>query len=96
MVDPLSDIRSVSSDQAAQETELRSLFLDLQERIGKSLSDREISIQSSTVVFEEGGDGNAIYGYLFYGHGQLSVAYRSREDDEEDARVGESYGRATQ
>ena len=63
MVDPLSDIRSVSSDQAAQETELRSLFLDLQERIGKSLSDREISIQSSTVVFEEGGDGNAIYGF---------------------------------
>jgi hypothetical protein len=92
VADPLSDIHSVSSAQATQETELRSLFLHLQERIGMARSDGDISIKSSTVVFEEGGDGDAIYGYLFYDHGELSVAYRSREDDEEDARVGESYG----
>ena len=96
MADPLSAIQSLSSGHVAQEKELRSLFLQLEERIRASLSDSDVSVRSSIVVFEQGGDDDAIYGFLSYDNDKLSAAYRTREDDEEDAhygraRTGESY-----
>jgi len=90
-MDILSAIRSSRSDQAAQDKELRSLFLRLQEQIVDQLSGAELRVQSKTVVFEEGGDDDAIYGHLHFGDGALSAAYRTREEDFDDARNGESY-----
>ena len=91
-MDILSEIRVARTDQVAHDKELRSLFLRLQEQIVDQLAGAELRVQSKTATFEEGGDDDAIYGHLFFGNGALSAAYRTREEDFEDARTGDSYG----
>jgi hypothetical protein len=85
MGDPLSSIQSLSSVHDAQARELRSSFLQLQQRISALLSDADVHINSDTIVLEWYGEDEALYGHLNYSRGDLAVAYRTTEDDAQDA-----------
>lgn len=84
MGDPLSTIRSLAGVHDAQADQLRSSFLQLADRIAKSLSAADVDVRSQSVVFERYGDDESRYGFLSYDNGELTVAYRTTEDDVSD------------
>jgi len=81
MGDPLSTIRSVAALHEAQADQLRSSLLQLADRIAKSLSAGDVHVASENAVLDRYGDGESVYGFLSYSNGELTVAYRSTEDD---------------
>lgn len=81
MGDPISTIRSLAAAHGAQAGQLRSSLLQLASRIAAELSDAEVYVTSENAVLERYGDDESVYGFLSYSNGELSVAYRSTEDD---------------
>ena len=84
MGDPLSTIRSLAADQAAHEAQLRSSLSQLADHIVEALSGAQVDVSSKQTVLEHYGDDESMYGFLSYDKGQLSVAYRSTEEDVTD------------
>lgn len=84
MGDPISTIRSLAAAHGAQAAQLRSSLLQLTRRIAAELSDAEVYVTSEIADLERYGDDEAVYGFLRYSNGELSVAFRSTEDNVTD------------
>lgn len=60
---------------------LLSKLKDLEKSLTDSIGDISIFAQGKMVDLEIYGDGDCVYGYLFYSNGELKIAYRNTEDD---------------
>ena len=81
MDDPLKQIRGILANQAGHETELRASLSHLEREINDALDAADVHVSSDHTVLDRYRDDESIYGFLSFDHGQLSIAYRSSEDD---------------
>lgn len=92
MDDPISTLRGLSNENKARDEELRIGFKQLESSLVEASAGLEIRGKSKNCCLERYGDDEAIYGYLFFDSSGLRVAYRSTEDDMNDALNDSSNG----
>jgi hypothetical protein len=85
MDDAISTLRGLSNENRARDEELRLGFKQLESNLVEASGGLAIRGQSENCCLERYGDDEAIYGYLFFDSSGLRVAYRSTEDDMNDA-----------
>lgn len=79
--DPIGAIRGLVARKKAQEGALRRNFAELEARLKGSLEDGGAWGQSDNCTLAEYGDGESVYGHIFYSGSGLSVANRTTEED---------------
>jgi hypothetical protein len=85
MSDAISTLRGLSNENRARDEELRLGFKQLESNLVEASGGLAIHGKSENCCLERYGDDEAVYGYLFFNGSGLRVAYRSTEEDMNDA-----------
>lgn len=79
--DPIGQLAGLAVRKQAQDDAIRRAFTDLEVRLKTALNDESAWGQTENVTLAENGDGDAVYGHLYYSGTRLSVAHRTTDDD---------------